>query len=98
MEQIKLTPCYREWEDGISGTKALLYRLEEIPFVIFGDEAFALKNYMMRLFLQRNLAIEKMICNYRHTRGRRISENMFGIPANRWRIFQTTMDLLLLLH
>ena len=48
--------------------RALLYRLEEIPFLIVGDESFALKNYIMKSFLQRSLAIEKMICNYRHAR------------------------------
>ena len=73
--------------------RALSYCLEKIPFVIVGDNAFALKNYMMKPFPQRNLTIEKRIYNYRHSRARRISENMFGILANRWRVFQTTMHL-----
>ena len=73
--------------------RALPNCLEKIPFVILGDDAFALKNYMMKPFLQRNLTIEKRIYNYRHSRARRISENMFGILANRWRVFHTTMHL-----
>ena len=73
--------------------RALYYCLEKVLFVIVGDDAFALKNYMMKPFPQRNLTIEKRIYNYRHSRARRISENMFGILANRWRVFQTTMHL-----
>ena len=69
------------------------YRSEKVPFVILGDDVFALKNYMMKPFPQRNLTIEKRIYNYRHSRARRISENMFGILANRWRVFHTTMHL-----
>ena len=73
--------------------RALSYCLEKISFVILGDDAFALKNYMTKPFPQRNLTIEKRIYNYRHSRARRISENMFGILANRWRVFHTTMHL-----
>ena len=57
--------------------------------MILGDDAFALKNYMMKPFPQQNLTIEKRIYNYQHSRARRISENMFGIFANRWRVFHT---------
>ena len=80
-------------EIGLPEPRALPYRLEKIPFVILGDDAFALKNYMMKPFPQRNLTIEKRIYNYRHSRARCISENMFGILANRWRVFHTTMHL-----
>ena len=34
--------------------RALPYCLGKIPFVIVGDNAFALKNYMMKPFPQRN--------------------------------------------
>ena len=80
-------------EIGLSEPRALPYCLEKIPFVILGDDGFALKNYMMKTFPQSNLAIEKRIYNYRHSRARCISENMFGVLANRWRVFHTTMHL-----
>ena len=35
---------------GLPEPRALPYRLEKIPFVILGDDAFALKNYMMTPF------------------------------------------------
>ena len=73
--------------------RALPYHLEKILFVIVGVDALALKNDMMKSFPQRNLTIEKRIYNYRHGCARRISGNMFGILANRWRVFQTTMYL-----
>ena len=78
---------------GLPEPRALPYRLDKIPFVILGDDGFALKNYMIKPFPQRNLTIEKRTYNYRHSRARHISENMFGILANRWRVLHTTMHL-----
>ena len=64
-----------------------------IPYVFLGDDAFALKTFMMKPYPQQNLTVEKRVYNYRHSRARRISENLFGILANRWRIFFTTINL-----
>ena len=63
------------------------------PYVFVGDDAFALKKFMMKPYPQQNLTADKRVYNYRHSRARRISENLFGILANRWRIFFTIMDL-----
>ena len=65
----------------------------DVPFVFLGDDAFALKSYMMKPYTQQNLTTDKRIYNYRHSRGRRISENLFGISANRWRFYLTTLAL-----
>ena len=64
-----------------------------MPYVFLGDDAFALKRYMMKPYPQQNLTPDKRIYNYRHSRGRRISENLFGILANRWKIYHTKILL-----
>ena len=63
------------------------------PNVFVGDDAFVLKFFLMKPYLQQNLTADKRVYNYRHSRAIRISENLFGILANRWRIFFTTINL-----
>lgn len=69
--------------------KRLPGRRKPVPFVFTGDDAFALSTYMMNIpYPQSGLDTEKRIFNYRLSRNRRISENAFGIMANRWRILR----------
>jgi hypothetical protein len=68
-------------------------RLNKVPYVCTGDDAFPLSTYMMKPFPQSNLTKEKRVFNYRLSRMRRISENGFGILANRWRIFRRPFSL-----
>ena len=70
-----------------------LSNIEVTPHVFLGVDAFVLKKFMMKPFPQQGLTGEKQIYNYRHSRARRISENLFGILANRWRIFLTIINL-----
>ena len=65
----------------------------ENPFCLNRDDAFALKIDMMKPFPQQNLTTERRVYNYRNCRGRRISENLFGILANRRPIYHTVMLL-----
>ena len=67
--------------------------LQRIPFVLIGDHAFALESHMMKPYPQQSLTTERRVYNYRHIRVRRISENLFGILENRWRIYHTVMSL-----
>ena len=66
---------------------------EITPYIFLGDDVFALKRFMMEPFPQQGLTRERRIYNYRHSRARRISENLFGILAFRWRIFFTIINL-----
>ena len=63
------------------------------PYVFLGDDAFALKRFTMKPFHQQGLTGERRVYNYRHSRARRILENLFGIFANRRIIFCTTINL-----
>lgn len=66
---------------------------EPLPHVLVGDDAFALKPHLMKPFPQHGLDIQKRVYNYRHSRARRISENLFGILANRWLVFKSIMQV-----
>jgi len=60
----------------------------EAPYVILGDEAFPLKEYLMRPYPGKQLDdSSKRIYNYRHCRGRRVVENTFGILTQKFRIY-----------
>ena len=58
-----------------------------------GIGAVALTKYMMKPYPQSGLDTEKRIFNYRLSRNRRISEDAFGIMANRWRILRSAIPL-----
>lgn len=55
-----------------------------MPFFLIGDDAFALKPWMMKPFSRRCLTREERVFNYRLSRARRIVENAFGILAQRF--------------
>ena len=60
----------------------------ELPYVILGDDIFALKHYLMKPYGGRNLSETQFVFNYRLSRCRRTIENAFGILSARWRIFR----------
>ena len=64
-----------------------------VPYVCVGDHAFALTSYMMKPYANTRLTEEKRIFNYRLSRCQRISENAFGILANRWHVFRSHIQL-----
>ena len=71
--------------ESISRTTAMF------PYVLIGDEAFPLKDYLMKPYPREVLPLKERIFNYRLSRGRRIIENCFGILAARCRIFRKSI-------
>ena len=65
----------------------------KVPYVFVADDAFALKEHLMKPYPYSGLTEDKRIYNYRHSRACRISENCFGIIASRWRVFRTAIVL-----
>ena len=73
--------------------KPLPSRSQNVPCVFIGDDAFALQHNFMKPYAKKDLDLFTRICNYRFSRARRISENVFDIVSCRWRVFRTTIPL-----
>ena len=78
---------------GIPAPKPLPFGWIKVPYLFVGDDVFTLKTYMMKPYPQKNLTEERRVYNYRHSGARMISENLFGILANKWLIFQQPLNL-----
>lgn len=77
----------------IPGEKKLPNFNVKAPYVFIADEAFPLRNYLMRPFprlqAQQN---DKMYYNYRHARARMTIECTFGIASAKFRILQKAIE------
>ncbi|KAK2561668.1 Protein ALP1-like [Acropora cervicornis] len=78
---------------GIPPSTPLPQGIHPLPYVIVGDNAFALKKFLMKPFPQQNLSVDKRVYNYKLSRARRLSENLFGILINRWRALKNVLLL-----
>ncbi|KAJ8909359.1 hypothetical protein NQ315_000448 [Exocentrus adspersus] len=65
------------------------------PYVLIGDEGFALKPYLMRPFpyRQSHRDAQKENFNTRLCKARRVVENAFGVLAQKWRILFRPMEV-----
>jgi hypothetical protein len=61
--------------------------------VILGDDAFPLRNNLLKPYSKVNLTLKQKVFNYRLSRARRFSENAFGILAQRFRAFHRPIGL-----
>ena len=64
-----------------------------MPYVFVGDEAFALRKDLLKPFSQKQITNERRGFNYCLSRGRRVTENTFGIMPSRLRVFRTEINL-----
>jgi hypothetical protein len=64
-----------------------------VPYVILGGEAFALRNNLLRPFSGTHLDMKKRVFNYRLSRARRYAECAFDILTNQWRIFHRPINV-----
>lgn len=63
------------------------------PFVFLGDDAYPLRTDLVKPYSFCQMDYQQRVFNYRLSRGHRVVENGFGLLANRWRVFLTTIML-----
>ena len=73
--------------------KSLHENRKETPFVCVGNDAFPLTSYMIKVYPQKDLTIDNRTFNYRLFCTRRISENIFDILPNCWRVLRKLFSL-----
>lgn len=92
---IYVTEFGRRLEEGtlnLPEPEPIVHNGRNMPYVFVADDAFAMSQNLMKPYggaLDEN----KQVFNYRLSRARRISENVFGIMSARFRVLQNTIQL-----
>ena len=66
---------------------------EDTPYFFIGDDAFPLRQHMLKPFSARYLDNDQLIFNYRLSRARRVVKNLFGIMASWFRYLLQTLKV-----
>ena len=64
-----------------------------VLFVFVADDAFKLMSYCMKLYRRKNMTDAQRIFNYRLSRKRTVTENVFSILVNRFTVFSVRNNL-----
>ena len=86
----ELRECIVNRSIGVPAADKLPGDDNDTHYFILADDIFAMRTYLMKPYSQKGMSREKRIFNYRLSRGRRVSENAFGIMAQRWQILLST--------
>lgn len=79
---------------NIPEEKSLPNRNKPVPYILLGDEAFSLSEYLLKPFPRSTkLTAKQRVFNFRLSHVRRIVENAFGILTARFRIFRRPICL-----
>ena len=62
-----------------------------LPYIFIGDDAFGLKNHLMKPYPFLHLSLAERVFNYRSSRARSVIENAFGVAARRFRVLHRPM-------
>uniref|UniRef100_A0A336LXM2 CSON004584 protein n=1 Tax=Culicoides sonorensis TaxID=179676 RepID=A0A336LXM2_CULSO len=78
---------------NIPPSRPLPGRVLPVPYVLVGDDAFAVQKHLLKPFALRNLTGTQRVFNYRLSRARRIIENVFGIMSAVFRVLRAPILL-----
>ena len=82
-EQSDLFTALQNEQLNVPAPKSLPGDNREVPYHMIADDAFGLRNWLMKPFTGRQQTKEQRAYNYRLSRARRVVENVFGILAQR---------------
>ena len=85
-------PRLRNGTLGLPNPEPLPRDDRDTGYFLVGDDAFALRIYMMKPYPHYNLDHDQRIFNYRCSRARRVVENAFGILACHFRCLLSTLQ------
>ncbi|KAG8228512.1 hypothetical protein J437_LFUL008968 [Ladona fulva] len=87
--------CNGRISDGVTllHPEPLPGRETSVPYCLISDDAFSMKEYLLKPYPFHDQPAPNRIFNFRISRARRTVENSFGILANRFRVLRKPMLL-----